>query len=317
MQVTKLGRAAIAATALFVTAAAQAFPDKPINYIIPFTPGGESDYVARQQAEVFRQKYNQTMIVQNKPGAGGALVWSQLNGMPADGYTIAGVNLPHIVLQPLEPSGSAYKTDDIAPVYFYHYTPDAIVVHADSPYQTLQDLLKAAKEKPGTLTFAGSGSLSANHMAHERLNRMAGVKTTYVPFKGTSDMLSSILGRHVDAAMSYSTFAIQQKGRMRMLAIASDKRHPAFPDVPTFRELGFDWVDGAYRGIAMPKSTSPEIQKKVSDIMHAINNEPALREKLTAAGYDVIDVPIEKMPAFMAERKKAYLEDAKNAGLVK
>jgi tripartite-type tricarboxylate transporter receptor subunit TctC len=293
-----------------------AYPDKTVQYIIPFTPGGESDYVARMQAEVFKNKYKQQMIVLNKAGAGGGLVWSQLNGMPADGYTIAGVNLPHIVLQPLEGSAQ-YRTEDIMPVYFYHFTADAIVVHADSPFKTFQDLVKAAKDKPGTLNFAGSGSFSANHMAHERLNKVAGIKTTYVPFKGTGDLISSMLGRHVDAAMTYLPFAIQQKSKMRLLAVASEKRHASFPDVPTFRELGLNWVDGAYRGIALPKSTPKEIQKQVSDMMATLNNDPESRKKLIEGGYDLVDISIEQMPAFMAERTKLYIQDAKDAGLVK
>lgn len=295
---------------------AYAYPEKPIQYIIPFTPGGESDYVARMQAEVFKAKYKQSMVVLNKAGAGGGLVWSQLNSMPADGYTIAGVNLPHIVLQPLEGSAQ-YKTEDITPVYFYHFTPDAIVVPADGPFKTFQDLIKAAKEKPGSLNFAGSGSFSANHMAHERLNKVAGIKSTYIPFKGTGDLISSMLGKHVDAAMTYLPFAIQQKGKMRLLAVASEKRHPAFPDVPTFKELGYNWVDGAYRGIALPKSTPKDIQKKVSDMMETLNKEPEMRRKLTEGGYDVVDISLEQMPDFMAERKKIYIQDAKDAGLIK
>lgn len=318
MDVRKLlGSIAVGCTALVSMGAAHAeYPSKKVEYIIPFSAGGESDYVARLQAEVFKNKYKQSMVVLNKAGAGGGLVWAQLNGMPADGYTIAGVNLPHIVLQPLEGSAQ-YKTEDITPVYFYHFTADAIVVPAESPFKTYQDLVKAAKEKPGVLNFAGSGSFSANHMAHERFNKLAGVKTTYVPFKGTGDLISSMLGRHVDAAMTYLPFAIQQKSKMRMLAVASEKRHPVFPDVPTFKEIGLNWVDGAYRGIAVPKSTPKEIQKQVSDMMAALNNDPESRKKLADAGYDLVDIPVDKMPAFIAERTKGYIQDARDAGLVK
>lgn len=302
--------------ALAAGAAQSAYPEKTINYIIPFTPGGESDFVARMQAEVFRQKYNQSMVVQNRPGAGGGLVWAQLNTLPADGYTIAGINLPHVVLQPLE-GNVKYKTEDLTPVYFYHYTADAIVVPLSSPFKTFQDLVAAAKAKPGSLNFAGSGSFSANHMAHERLNKLVGIKSVYVPFKGTGDLMTSVLGGHVDAAMSYLTFAIAQKSQTRPLVVASEKRHPQFPDVPTFKELGYDWVDGAYRGVAVPKSTPPEIQKQVSDMMAALNADPESRRKLTEAGYDLVDVSVDQMPKFMAERSKAILEDARAAGLIK
>lgn len=316
MQLVKFARASIATLVMMMGSAHAAYPDKAVQYIIPFTAGGESDYVARLQSEIFKNKYKQSMIVVNRPGAGGGLVWGQLNSLPADGYTIAGVNLPHIVLQPLEGSVT-YKTEDIIPVYFYHFTPDAIVVPANSPIKSFEDLIKAAKDKPEGLSFAGSGSMSANHMAHERLNKLAGIKTTYVPFKGTGDLISSVLGGHVTAAMTYLPLAVQQKGQMRLLAVASEKRHSAFPDVPTFKELGFNWVDGAYRGIAVPKDTPREVQQQVSAMMGELNRDPEARKKLTEGGYDLVDIGLKDMPDFLAKRTKQYLEDAKNAGLIK
>ena len=295
---------------------ALAYPDKPVQYVIPFVPGGESDLVARLQAQVFSAKFKQEMIVVNKPGAGGALAWSQMNNMPGDGHTIVGVNLPHIVLQPLEPE-TQYKTEDITPVYFFHYTPDAVIVAADSPFKTFADLVRAAKEKPTAITIAGSGTNSANHVAAVRLDRELGVKTTYVPFKGTGDMIASILGGHVSAAMSYSTLAIQQKEKMRMLAVATEKRLPQFPDVPTFRELGFNWVDGAYRGIGVPKSTPPAVRKQVSDMMDALNKDPEMRKRMSEQGFEVTDITVEMMPAFMKERTPEYMKSAKILGLAK
>ena len=305
--------AGVAALALAFAAQA-AYPDKPIQYIIPFAPGGESDVAARLQQQVFKAKFNQELIVSNKTGAGGALAWSQLNNMPGDGYTIMGVNLPHIVLQPLEP-GTQFKTEDITPVYFFHYTPDAIIVSADSPYRTFADLVKAAREKPDSISLAGSGTNSANHLAHERLDHEFGIKTLYVPFKGTGDLVSAVLGNHVTGAMSYSSLAIQQKGKVRMLAIATEKRSPQFPDVPTFKESGINWVDGAYRGIAVPKSTPPEVRKMVSDMMDAINKDPELRKRMTEGGFEVTDIGLDQIPAFVKERSVEYLNAAKGLGM--
>jgi tripartite-type tricarboxylate transporter receptor subunit TctC len=307
--------AAALAVAAFAALAIAAYPDRPIQYIIPFAPGGESDVAARLQALVFKAKYGQEMIVLNKPGAGGGLAWSQMNSMPGDGYTIVGVNLPHIVLQPLEGTVQ-FKTEDVTPVYFFHYTPDAIIVAADSPFKTVAEMVKAAKEKPDTVTIAGSGLNSANHVAQVRFDRDFNVKTTYVPFKGTGDLVSSVLGGHVSAAMSYSTLAIQQKGKMRMLAVASDKRLPQFPGVPTFRELGIDWVDGAYRGIGVPKSTPPELRRQISDIMDAINRDPESRKKMYELGFEVTDITYDQMPAFMKARTPEYMKSAKTLGLV-
>jgi tripartite-type tricarboxylate transporter receptor subunit TctC len=316
MNAIGIGRWLSGMLALALAGLAQAYPDKPVQYVIPFAPGGESDVAARLQAQVFQAKYRQEMIVVNKPGAGGALAWSQMNSMPGDGYTIVGVNLPHIVLQPLEP-GTQFRTEDITPVYFFHYTPDAIVVAENSPFRTFADLVRAAREKPEAVSLAGSGTNSANHVAQVRLDREQKIRTTYVPFKGTGDLVSSLLGGHVSAAMSYSTLAIQQKGKMRMLAVATEKRLPQFPDVPTFRELGMNWVDGAYRGIGVPKSTPPAVRKEVSDMMDAINRDPELRRRMIEGGFEVTDIPLDAIPAFMTERSRDYLESAKALGLVK
>jgi tripartite-type tricarboxylate transporter receptor subunit TctC len=309
-------RRALGVTLFALATQALAYPDKPVQYIIPFAPGGESDVTARLQAQVFSAKYRQEMIVLNKPGAGGALVWSQLNNMPGDGYTIAGVNLPHIVLQPLEPE-TQYKTEDITPVYFFQYTPDAIIVAENSPFKTFADLVAAARAKPDAVTIAGSGTNSANQLAQVRLDREQKIRTTYVPFKGTGDLVGSVLGGHVSATMSYSTLAIQQRGKMRMLAVATEKRLPQFPDVPTFKELGMNWVDGAYRGVAVPKSTPPAVRKQVSDVMDAINKDPDFRRRMAEGGFEVTDIGIDAIPAFLAERTPAYLQSAKALGLGK
>ncbi len=317
MPVGTFRRIAIGLVAATVAAGAWAvYPEKSVQYIIPFAPGGESDIAARMQSQVFKDKFKQDMIVVNRAGAGGGLAWSQMNSMPGDGYTIVGVNLPHIVLQPLEGVVN-FKTEDVTPVHFFHYTPDAIVVTDDSPFKTLDDLVKAARAKPDGVTIAGSGTNSANHVAQVRFDREFKVKTTYVPFKGTGDMVSSILGNHVSAAMSYSTLAIQQKGKMRMLAVATEKRLPQFPEVPTFKELGIDWIDGAYRGIGVPKSTPPEVRKQVSDMMDAINKDPDLRKRMFEGGFEVTDISLEKMPAFMKARTAEYMNSAKSLGLVK
>jgi tripartite-type tricarboxylate transporter receptor subunit TctC len=309
-----VGGAAAAAIALPARAA---YPEKPVHYIIAFAPGGESDIAARLQQEVWRKKWPAgELVVESKAGAGGALAWSQLNGFPGDGYTVMGTNLPHIVLQPLE-GNVQYKTDDINNVNFFNYTPDAIVVRNESPFRTYQEFVAAAKAKPGTLNLAGSGTNSANHAAHARLNAAAGVQTTYVAFKGTGDLIASLLGGHVDGAMSYSSLGLAQKSKTRLLAVATPQRLSYFADVPTFRELGIDWVDGAYRGVGMPKSTPPELCRRVSDMFSEIGRDPEFRRKMTEQGLEIVDITYDKMPAFIEERKKAYLESAKLLGLAK
>ncbi len=292
-----------------------AYPEKPVHYIIAFAPGGESDIAARFQQAVWRKKFGQELVVDSKPGAGGALAWSQLNSFAGDGYTIMGTNMPHLVLQPLE-GNVQYQTDDIVNIIFFNYTPDAIVVRNESPLKTFKDLVDAAKARPGTLNFAGSGTNSANHAAHERLDHETGIKTTYVPFKGTGDLISSLLGGHVDAAMSYSSLQVAQKGKTRVLAVATPQRL-SYIDAPTFRELGIDWVDGGYRGIGVPKSTPESLRKHMSDIFADINKDPEFRRNMAEQGIELLDITYDKMPAFIEDRKKAYLSVAKLMGLVK
>ena len=224
--------AALCVAAFAQGASAQACPDKNVLYWQAFPPGGESDLSARHQQMVLKKKCpNIDTIIQYKPGAGGGLMWSQMNTLPADGLNIVSINLPHIVFQPIE-GQVAYKTEDVTPVFWFHYTPDALIVPEQSPIKSFADFVKAAKADPGKLSLGGSGLNSANHAAHERLNKDFGVKTTYIPFKGTGDMTTAVVGGQVDGAMSYTAFAINNKGRVRALAIAMDKRHPLLPDVP-------------------------------------------------------------------------------------
>jgi len=307
--------AAIALGTIATLASAQ-YPERAVNYIIPFVPGGESDITARLQGKVLSRIAGKDFIVQNKAGAGGALAWGQLNNMPGDGYTVVGSNLPHLILQPLE-GQVPYKTDDIVNVFFFQYTADALVVAADSPYKTFAELAAAATANPGKLTVAGSGTNSANHMAFQRLEVQGKLKMTYIPFKGTGDLTSALLGKHVDAALSYPTFAVANKEKIRVLAVATPARIPQFPNVPTFKELGLDWVDGAYRGIAVPKSTPEPTRKQISDLFLKINRDPEFRKQMLDGGFEPIDITYEQMPEFMRKRTAETLPLARQMGLAK
>jgi tripartite-type tricarboxylate transporter receptor subunit TctC len=296
---------------------AQTCPDKNFLYWQAFPPGGESDIAARHQQTVLKKRCPTIdTIVQYKAGAGGALLWSQMNSMAGDGLNLIGVNLPHIVFQPIE-GQVQYKTQDVTPVFWFHYTPDALVVPEQSPIKNFADFLKAAKADPGKLALGGSGLNSANHGAHERLNAAFGVKTNYIPFKGTGDMTISVVGAQIDGAVTYSAFAINNKGKVRALAVAMDKRHPLMPDVPTFKELGVDWVDGAYRGIGVPKSTPLEAKKRISDLFAALNSDPEMKTLAARSGFELVNIGVEQMDAFMADRVKVYTEAAQRLGLGK
>jgi len=296
--------------------AAENYPERQVSYIIPFGPGGESDITARLQQPYFKEKFGEDLVISYKPGGGGAVGWSQLNSMEGDGHTIMGVNLPHIIVKP-QTGDVGFETEDLANVYIFHYTPDAIVVRADSQFETLEDFVEYARENPRQITMSGSGKGTANHLAQVSFDQMADIETTYVPFKGTGAAVTALLGGQVMAEWGYTTVGSNQGDEVRLLAVAMDERHPAFPDVPTFKELGYDIVSGAYRGIAVPNSTPEDIRQELSDMIGEINADPEFRQQMLDGGFALIDVPYgEEMDAFMNEKAEEYTAAAREAGLI-
>ena len=288
-----------------------------VNNIIPFGPGGESDVTARLQQKYYKEMFNEDMVIQYKPGGGGAVAWQSLNSEKNDGSLIMGVNLPHIIMQPIANKNKAgYKTSDLNVFTFFHYTPDAILVEASSPHKTFKDLAAFAKKNPGKLTLSGSGTYSANHLLVIQLEK-AGIKATYVPFKGTGAAVQALLGKQVEGSAGYSTVASKQGTQVRMLAVASEKRLPAFPDVPTFKELGYNIVSGAYRGYALPKSASLATKKKLSDRLMKINADKNFVKTMEASGYVIVNIGHDQVGKFMAEQKKINESIAKTLGLIK
>jgi tripartite-type tricarboxylate transporter receptor subunit TctC len=292
-------------------------PEKNMLYWQAFPPGGESDLSARHQQMVLKKKCAAIeTIVQYKAGAGGGLMWGQMNNLPGDGLNVVGINLPHIVFQPIE-GQVQYKTADITPAFWFHYTPDVLIVPVSSPHKSFAEFIAAAKKEPGKMSLGGSGLNSANHAAHERLNAAFGIKSTYVPYKGTGDMALAVVGAQIDGAVTYTPFAIANQSKVRALAVAMEKRHPLMPEVPTFRELGVEWVDGAYRGIGVPKSTSPENRKKIADMWLALNNDPEMKALAAKSGFELVNIGNAEMDAFMKDRIKLYIEGAQRLGLGK
>jgi len=297
------------------TSSAQNCPSANLKYWQAFPPGGESDLSARHQQTVLKKRCPSIdTIVQYKPGAGGALMWSTMNSLAGDGLTVVGINLPHTVLQPMEGSVQ-YKTEDITPIFWFHYTPDALIVPEQSPMKSFADFVKTARGNPGKLSLGGSGLNSANHAAHERLNRDFSLKTTYVPFKGTGDLATSVIGAHIDGVMSYTAFAVNNRGKVRALAVAMEKRHPLLPDVPTFKELGVDWVDGAFRGVGVPKSTPLEARRRLAELWASLNEEPEMKELAAKSGFELVNIGPEQMDVFMRDRIRTYAEVGKQMGL--
>src|SRR5690625_1011806 len=184
----------LVALALATVPALAQYPERPINYVISFDAGGESDITARLQQSHLEEILGTSVTIVNKPGGGGALAWSETQrSTRPDGYTVVGVNLPHIVTQPMERSDTGYETDNFNLIHWFQFTPNVLLVRKESPFETLDDLLEFAAANPGAVTLGGSGSYTANHIGTLQLENAADVQLTYVPFTGTGSAVPALL----------------------------------------------------------------------------------------------------------------------------
>jgi tripartite-type tricarboxylate transporter receptor subunit TctC len=288
--------------------AAAGFPEKPITYMICFDPGGESDITARLQQKYLEDVLKTKVVITYKVGGGGAVGWSELIRSKPDGYTIAGDNLPHTILQPMQRGDAGYTTEQLKRVYCFESTPCALVVKKDSPFKTLADFLAFAKKNPGAVTLGGSGSWTANHLGTIELEQAAGVKLTYIPFTGSGSATPALLGGHVTGLMTYTTMAAQQLDKFRILAVAAPKRSAVFPDAPTFRELGYDIVEGAYRGVSVPPNTPENVVKILADAFEKVNRNPEFAKKMAELAFDLEFMGPEQYTKFIQARKAYYTD---------
>jgi tripartite-type tricarboxylate transporter receptor subunit TctC len=298
-------------------AKADEYPSKPLTYIVCFNPGGESDITARIQEAPLKKYFGQEVVVTYKIGGGGSVGWSELVQSKPDGYTIAGDNLPHIVLQPLTRGNAGYKTLDLKQVYIFESTPDILVVRQDSEFKTLKDLIDYAKAHPGVVTAGGSGSSSANELGTIVLNKAAGIKLTYIPFSGSGAAVPALLGGHVGALMTYSTMAVQYKDKFRPLAIMSEERMSVLPDVPTFKELGYDLVEGAYRGVAAPPGTPDDRVNFLAATFEKVMKDPEVIKKMDENGFKIEAMGPEKATAFVKKKMMEYEALMTEMGMIK
>jgi tripartite-type tricarboxylate transporter receptor subunit TctC len=299
-------------------AGAADFPKKRVTYNICFNPGGESDITARIQEQALKKNLGADVSIQYKIGGGGALCWSELVSSAPDGYTIAGHNLPHTILQPMEMGDAGYKTLDLKQVYMFESTPNVLMVRKDSPFNTLKDFVEYAKKNPpGVVTVGGSGTSSANDLGTAMLNKAAGIKLSYVPFGGTGSAVPALLGGHVTALMSYSPMVIQYRDKFKFLAIASEKRMDVIPDVPTFREQGYDIVEGAYRGVAAPPGTPDAIVKILADAFDKTMKDPDVKKKMDQNGFKTEFMGPEESLALVKKKTVEYEQIMKELKRIK
>ena len=250
----KIGKWMLIISAVFsmlaVGSEAQDFPKGPITYIIPFPPGGQSDVEARLQQPYLEKILGVPIVVNYISGAGGGLAWTKFAQAKPDGYSVCGINLPHIILQPLSQKDVAFTTEDLKPLCIFESTPVGLAVKKDSKINSVKEFIDFARANPNKITIGISGKFSGHHMASLLFMKMNDIKLTLVTFTGAAPQVTALLGGHVEAIWGNSTDLVSQASQMKILAIGTEKRMNLLASVPTFQELGYKFyprIDGELR----------------------------------------------------------------------
>ena len=300
---------AVALSPLAVQAQAQPFPNKPVKFVVTYPAGGSSDLMARIMAQKLGDVWGQAIIVESKPGAAGSIGMEYAARQPADGYTFVIGNLGPASVNPLISKVPYSMEKDFIPVALTATGPNILVVPAASPYKTLGDLLSAARARPDTLSFGTSGPGSMAHLGGELIMRQAKVKLISVPYKGGGQAVNDLLAGQIDMmvadALPVSQFI--KTGKLRPLAISSEKRSSLSPDIPTFAEAGLSGlVAENWWGVFLPTGTP----KAVVDSYHAalvkVMADPDLKEKFNGLGVEAQASTQAEFRSFMAAEHARY-----------
>ena len=259
---------------------AQQYPTKPVNTIVTFAPGGTLDVSARILAAKAEKFLGQPMIISNVGGGGGSVALGQVAKKPADGYTITACTSTGLIRIP-QLRGVPYEPADFIPIMHYAAVESGVVVKSDSPYKTFKDLIEHARKNPGKVNYATSGAGSPMHMAMEFVAEKEKIQWVHVPYAGGAPGLAAVLGGHV-TAMSDSTEWLPhvKEGSLRLLVTHGEKRMKSFPNVPTLRDLGYDFINETVFMFAAPKGTSTVMINKLDGSLHKGMDDPEFRSTL-------------------------------------
>src|ERR1043165_4918643 len=265
-------------------AAAQPWPSKPVRIIVPYPPGGTSDILARALAPRMQAALGQPVVVENKPGATGNLGADYVAKSPPDGYTLLPADIGSLAISPSVFAALPFDpVKDFAPVIMVAYSPHLLVVHPSVPAKDARDLVALAKAKPNSFNFAVSGIGGANHLAGIDFAQRAGIKWTYVPYKGGSQALTDMVGGQSNVMFNgmLATYPFVKDGKLKVLAISSAKRFSAAPDIPTVAESGMPGFEtGSWQGIVAPAATPADIVNKLHAAVTKILATAEMKERL-------------------------------------
>ena len=301
------------------TAVADNYPSRPIKFIVPWPAGGTADQRVRQIAEKLARAMGQPVIVENRPGASGAIGDSAAAKSAPDGYTLLWGTIYDLAINPAANSAPGYDPiRDFAPIT---QAVSSYLILDASPrlgVQSLKDLLSLAKAKPGELACASAGSGTAAHFALEILKQGANVDITHVPYKGEAPLLTDLLGGHVDMAFTVTTVALPyiKAGKLVPLAVSSSKRLPSLPDVPTMTELGFPQLDMTlWGGVLAPAGTPARIIKVLNAELTKIFQSPDIREQWASGGAQAVATTPEEFAALIQSEGARWGRLIKQAGV--
>jgi tripartite-type tricarboxylate transporter receptor subunit TctC len=317
MKKTLIGLALAAAAT--VSAFAAGYPtEKPVTMVVPFPPGGSTDAIARVLAQKLPEKLGGNWIIDNKPGATGTIGAAFVKRAAPDGYTLFVSSLGPFVIAPHLIKGVQYDAlKDFDPITIAVQAPNVLVVPVNSPDKTVADMLAHLKKTPGKVSFASSGNGSSDHLSAELFWQQTRTEGLHVPYKGGGPAINDLLGGQVDAAFVNINSIIQhiKAGKVRALGIASDKRSPLLPELATLAEQGVKGAEvQSWQAVAAPKGLPADIRTKLRDAMAAILNEPSVKDKLVAQGFEIVaDTPEEfaKYQATEYARWKQLIETRK------
>jgi tripartite-type tricarboxylate transporter receptor subunit TctC len=311
------------AAALLASAAvashAQTYPTKPIVVVVAFSAGGNNDLRARQLSVPVGATLGQTIVVDNKPGASGNIGHDFVARAPADGYTLGiGAMGPLTVNPSLFPKMTFDPAKDLIPVVLIEKAPLVLVTRSDKPYKSVKDVVDAAKAKPGSLNVGNAGTGGAHHLSAELLEDAAGIRVLHVPYKGGGPAATALLSGETDMMFeqTYAALPSIQAGKVRALAVTSDKRLPSLPDVPTMAELGYAQVTVSnWLGIVAPKGTPAPVIRQINEAYNKALAMPDMREKIAGPGNVVGGGTPEEFGALIAAESKRWAALIKAKGI--
>lgn len=298
---------------------AQSYPTKPITWVVPFPPGGVTDTTARLVGRKMGELLGQQMVVENKPGAGGGVGTEHVARATPDGYTLLygtqGTLAANLALYPTLRYDPA---KDFVPVHAMLLSPLVLVVDASKPWKTVDALVRQAREKPGALNYASAGNGTATHLTAELFATEAGVKLTHVPYKGSAPGLQDLMGGRMDLMFDYISVVQPhvQAGRLRALAVMSDKRVEALPAVPTIVEAGLPGAQSsAWSSMMAPAGTPASVVTRLADAMYSALNDKSLMQPLVATGsVPMLELRGDEFRKFIAQEQRKWAEVVRRSG---